>query len=80
MHQISEKFVPRLLTDDQNYNDFPSVKISTKEQITTEIFFKNVVTSDETLVYGYDFQSKQQSSQWKSSASPHPKKAQEVCL
>jgi hypothetical protein len=29
-------------------------------------------------VYGYDVETKQQSSQWKSFASPHPKKDQ-VC-
>jgi hypothetical protein len=39
---------------------------------------KNVITSDETWVYGYDIETKQQSSHWRSPASPRPKKAQQV--
>jgi hypothetical protein len=37
-----------------------------------------VITGDETLVYGYDPETKVQSSQWKHSSSPRPKKAQWV--
>jgi len=36
-----------------------------------ENFLKNVITSDETLVYDYDVETKVQSSQW----SPRPKKS-----
>jgi hypothetical protein len=39
MHWVLSKFVPRLLTDDRN-NDFPAVKISSREQITVKIFWK----------------------------------------
>jgi hypothetical protein len=51
MHQVTAKFVPRLLTDDllQTANN-------------DEIFLKNVITSDEKWVYGYDVETKQQSS------------------
>ena len=38
----------------------------------------NIITSDETWMYGYDPETKQQSSQWKSSNSPQPKKACQV--
>jgi hypothetical protein len=37
-----------------------------------------VITGDETWVYGYDPEMKVQSSQWKHSSSPRPKKAQQV--
>jgi hypothetical protein len=39
---------------------------------------KTVITGDETWVYGYDLETKVQSSQWKHSSSPRPKKAQWV--
>ena len=36
-----------------------------------------VITGDESWVYGYDPETKQQSSQWKSQGSPRPKKARQ---
>jgi len=36
-----------------------------------------VITGDESWVYGYDPESKQQSSQWKSPGSPRLKKARQ---
>jgi hypothetical protein len=41
-------------------------------------FISNIITGDETWVYGYDPETKQQSSQWKSPKSPRPKKARQV--
>jgi len=35
-----------------------------------ENFLKNVVTGDETWVYGYDVETKMQSSQWMGKGSP----------
>jgi hypothetical protein len=67
MHLVSTKFVPRLLTDNQKLNDFPSVKIP-----------PNGITSDETWIYGYDVETEQQSTRWKSPASPRPKEARQV--
>jgi len=40
-------------------------------------FFGNVLTGDETGVYGYDPETSVQSSQWKSPSSPHVKKARQ---
>jgi len=42
-------------------------------------FISNIITSDETWVYGYDPETKQQSLQWKSPNSPWPKKVCQVC-
>jgi len=37
-------------------------------------FLGNVITGDETWVYGYDPETRVQSSKWKSPSSPHAKK------
>jgi len=37
-----------------------------------------VITGDESWVYGYDTETKQQSSQWKSPTSPRPKKVRQA--
>ena len=39
---------------------------------------KRVITGDESWVYGYDVETKVQSSQWKHTESPKPKKARQV--
>jgi hypothetical protein len=41
-------------------------------------FLKTAIAGDETWVYGYDPETKVQSSQWKHSSSPRPKHAQRV--
>jgi len=38
----------------------------------------SVITGDESWVYGYDPETKQMSSQWKTATSPRPKKARQV--
>jgi hypothetical protein len=43
-----------------------------------ENFLKNIVTGDETWVYGYDVETKRQSSQWIWKSSPRSKKARQV--
>ncbi|XP_070392572.1 histone-lysine N-methyltransferase SETMAR-like [Dermacentor albipictus] len=62
MHRVSAKFVPRLLTDEQKQT---LVEIS-QEQLAAandNENFRNIVTGDETWVYGYDVETKVQSSQ-----------------
>ena len=41
-------------------------------------FLNIVITGDESWVYGYDPETKAQSSQWQHSTSPRPKKARQV--
>jgi len=62
MKRVCAKFVPRLLTDDQ---------CEQRQTITGDLlecscknvqFLKNIVTGDESWVYGYDPETKQQSS------------------
>jgi hypothetical protein len=38
-------------------------------------FISRIMTGDESLIYGYDPETKQQASQWKSPQSPGAKKA-----
>ena len=74
LRHVSAKFVPRLLTDDQKEN---RVEISQELLAIAngiENFLKNIITGDETWVYGYDVETKMHSSQWIVKGSPRPKK------
>jgi hypothetical protein len=79
MHQVSAKFVPRVLTSDQKLQWFSIYEHLLQRANDDENLLKNVITGDKTWVYGYDVETKQQSSHWKSPASPCPKRAQQVC-
>jgi len=75
MRHISAKFMPHLLTDNKKEN---RVDISQKLLVDAngnENFLKNIITGDETRVYGYDVETKMQSSQWMEKGSPRPKKS-----
>jgi hypothetical protein len=79
VRSISAKFVPRLLSDDQKAHCI-SVCREPKQQATDDPSFICIIrTGDKTWVYGYDPETKQQLSQWKSPNSPRPKKARQVC-
>jgi len=45
---------------------------------SNENFLGQIIMGDETWVYGYDPETKRQSSQWKSADSPRPKKVRQV--
>ena len=75
MRRAAAKFVPRLLTDEQKEN-----RVTVSQELfdclnADENFLKNVVTGDETWVYGYDVETKVQSSQLIGKLSLRPKKA-----
>ena len=78
MNRVAAKFVPRILTADQKQQ---RVNVCTElRQLAShdETFLSRVITGDESWVYGYDPETKRQSSQWKSPMSPRPKKARQV--
>jgi len=78
MHRVAAKFVPRILTADQKQQ---RVNVCTDlRQLASddETFLSRVITGDESWVYGYDPETKKQSSQWKNPTSPRPKKARQV--
>ena len=79
MRRVASKFVPRLLSVDQNQQRL-DVCLDLKENAANDpSFLSNVITGDETWVYAYYPETKTPSSQWKKSpGSPRPKKARQV--
>jgi hypothetical protein len=78
MRRISARFVPRLLNDDQK-----ALRVSVCRELKQQArddpnFISSIMTGDETWVYDYDPETKQQSSQWMSPISPRPEKARQV--
>jgi transposase/AraC-like DNA-binding protein len=75
MRRVSAKFVPKLLSADEKENRLSAAQDLLDCAENDENFLKMVVTGDESWVYGYDPETKAQSSQWKTPTSPRPKKA-----
>ena len=64
MHHVAAKFVPRILAADHKQR---RVNVCTElRQLASddEIFLSRVITGDVSWVYGYESETKQQSSQW----------------
>ncbi|GFQ75090.1 mariner Mos1 transposase [Trichonephila clavata] len=78
MRRVSAKFVPRLLTEDQQFQRLATSSDLFQSASDDPEFMKLMITGDESWVYGYDPEAKQQSSQWKIPGSPRPKKARQV--
>jgi len=77
-HLIAAKFVPRILTADQKQQRVNVCTVLRQLASNDENFLSRVITGDDSRVYGYDPETKQQSSQWKSLTSPRPKKVRQV--
>ncbi|PNF20350.1 Mariner Mos1 transposase [Cryptotermes secundus] len=78
MKRVAAKFVPKLLNFEQKQRRMEVAQESLKEVNDDAELLKRVITGDETWVYGYDVETKAQSSQWKHPGSPRPKKARQV--
>ncbi|KAJ4433029.1 hypothetical protein ANN_15286 [Periplaneta americana] len=78
MNRVAAKFVPTLLSPEQKdlRRDVAQDLLDTAN--TDPGFLNTVITGDESWVYGYDPETKRQSSQWKHPESPRPKKARQV--
>jgi len=74
MRRVSAKFVPRLLTDDQEENRAEVSRELLANANGNENFLKNIITGDVTWVYWCDVETKMQSSQWVGKGSPRPNK------
>jgi len=70
MSRVAAKFVLRLLTELQKQNRVTVSYELIDLSIIDENFLKIVITGDETWVYGYDVETKVQSSQWMGKSSP----------
>ena len=75
MHRVAAKFVPRLMTDDQKARRVQICQEMFERSEEDENFLSRIITGDESWVYGYDIETKVQSSQWVGQGSPRPKKA-----
>jgi len=75
MRKLSAKWVPKCLNTDQKRK-----RCQSSEQILEFFrcdpndFLSRLVATDETWLYHYDPETKQQSMEWRHSGSPHPKK------
>jgi len=78
MKRVCAKFVPRLLTDDQHEQGQAIAGDLLERSYEDVQFLKNIVTGDESCVYGYDRETKHESSQWKGPSSPRPKNGRQV--
>ena len=74
MRRASAKFVPHLLTDHQKENRVEISHELLANANGNENFLRNIISGDETWVYGYDVETKIQSSQWMGKGSPRQKK------
>ena len=74
MRQVSAKFVQRVLTVEQKKQRL-SISLELRDRAASDSsFLENVIMVDETWVYGYDPETRVQSSEWKSPSSPCAKK------
>jgi len=78
LKHVSTKFIHWLLTEDQK-NNCLNVHYDLKEQVGNDPqILSKVVTGDETWCYGYNPETKQALSQWKTPNSPRAKTARQV--
>ena len=78
MHRIAAKFVPRLMTNDQQAHCVQVCQDLLDHLENDKEFLSKIITGDESWVYGYDVETKVKSSQWMSKTFPRPKKARRV--
>jgi alpha-D-ribose 1-methylphosphonate 5-triphosphate synthase subunit PhnI len=78
MHCVAAKFVLCLLKEDQKQTCVDVTKEHIKHAIADEISIKNIVTGDETWVYGFVVETKVQYSRRVSKTSPRPQKICQV--
>jgi len=80
MRRVVAKFVPRLLTEDQRKSRLAVCQDLKRGLENDPNLLSRVITGDESWRCGYDPESKQASSQWKTPRSPRPKKIRQVRL
>ena len=75
MWKLSAKWVPKCLNAYQKHLRFQSSKLITELfRCHSNDFLSRLVTTDETWLYHYDPETKQQSMEWRHSGSPRPQK------
>ena len=79
MRRVAAKFVPQILTAEQKEWHLSVATNMLQEAESDENFMGQIITGDETWVYGYDPETKRQSSQWKSLISRGQRKRARCC-
>ena len=77
MTRVCAKFIPKLLTTEQKDLRSEIAQDNLEMVSDDENVLKKIIPGDESWVYGYDPETKQQSSQWKRPVEPRPKKARQ---
>lgn len=75
MRKVCAKLVPRVLTAEQKQQRVDVCREMLNALENNPHFLDNVVTGDESWTFQYDPETKAQSSEWHTPASPRPKKA-----
>ncbi|CAH1996265.1 unnamed protein product [Acanthoscelides obtectus] len=70
MKRVAAKFVPRAPTDNYREHQVETYRTLKPQLESDPNFLSKIITGDETWCYGYDPETKQQSSQWKTPSSP----------
>jgi histone-lysine N-methyltransferase SETMAR len=70
MRRLSAKLVPRLLTQDRTEHRATACRELLQRVENDATFLPSIITGDGSWVYGYDRETKQMSSQWKTPSSP----------
>ncbi|UYV78510.1 hypothetical protein LAZ67_16001822 [Cordylochernes scorpioides] len=78
MRRVAAKFIPKLLNCDQKQHRMNIANEMLDSVRDDPNLLQKVITGDEAWVYGYDVETKAQSSQWKLPHEPRPKKARQV--
>ena len=80
MRRVPAKFIPKLLSDEQKQHRLQVAQEMINRSENDPDLLNRVITGDESWVYGYDPETKAQSSQWKCPGSLRPKKARQSRL
>ncbi|UYV78161.1 hypothetical protein LAZ67_16000324 [Cordylochernes scorpioides] len=78
MRRVAAKFVPKLLNCDQKQHRMNIANEMLDSVRDDKNLLQRVITGDEAWVYGYDVETKAQSSQWKLPHEPRSKKVRQV--
>ena len=78
LRRVAAKFVPKLLNFDQKTRRMTIAQGMFNDVNDDPDLLKKVITGNESWLYGYDVETKAQSSQWKHTESTRPKKARQV--
>lgn len=73
MRRITDRIILCILTDEQKEHHVSSSTSLTDQYESAPMFISKAITRGETWVYGYDPETKRQSSQWKTAMSLRPK-------